>query len=88
MGRGPILAFGGQGFEGPLRRPGTPVLLAPPRPVPLTQAAFSERFGIPLTCQRDWEQGRSEPPEASASYLTAILNDHVAVAAAFNGVST
>ncbi len=50
----------------------------------LTQAAFTERYGIPLTCQRDWEQGRSDPPEASASYLTAILNDPAAVAAAFN----
>ncbi len=50
----------------------------------LPQRAFSERYGIPLTCQRDWEQGRSEPPEASASYLTAILHDHSAVAAAFN----
>jgi len=50
----------------------------------LTQAAFAERFGIPVTCQRDWEQGCSEPPEASASYLTAILNDHEAVAIAFN----
>ena len=50
----------------------------------LTQSAFCERFGIPLTCQRDWEQGRSEPPEATASYLRAILNDAEAVAAAFN----
>jgi len=50
----------------------------------LTQAAFCERYGIPLTCQRDWEQGRSAPPEASASYLRAILNDPAAVAATFN----
>lgn len=50
----------------------------------LTQAAFCERYGIPLTCQRDWEQGRSAPPDASASYLTAILHDPDAVAAAFN----
>jgi len=50
----------------------------------LTQAAFAERYGIPLTCQRDWEQGRSAPPEASASYLTAILNAPTAVAQAFN----
>ena len=50
----------------------------------LTQAAFCEAYGIPLTCQRDWEQGRSAPPEASASYLTAILHDHAAVAGAFN----
>ena len=53
----------------------------------LTQAGFCERFGIPLTCQRDWEQGRSEPPEATASYLRAILNDPDAVAAAFNKVA-
>ncbi|AWK90307.1 helix-turn-helix domain-containing protein [Azospirillum thermophilum] len=53
----------------------------------LTQAAFCERFGIPLTCQRDWEQGRASPPEASASYLTAILHDHAAVAAAFNAAA-
>ena len=72
----------------------TEEMLARMRPMPiakraravtgLTQAAFCERYGIPLTCQRDWEQGRSVPPDASASYLTAILNDPVAVAAAFN----
>lgn len=53
----------------------------------LTQSAFCERFGIPLTCQRDWEQGRSEPPEATASYLKAILHAPDAVAAAFNAVA-
>ena len=53
----------------------------------LTQAAFCERFGIPLTCQRDWEQGRSEPPEATASYLTAILHAPDAVADAYNSVA-
>mgnify|MGYP002717052096 FL=1 len=72
----------------------TEEMLARMRPMPiakraravtgLTQAAFCKRYGIPLTCQRDWEQGRSVPPDASASYLTAILNDPSAVAAAFN----
>ena len=50
----------------------------------LSQSGFCERFGIPLTCQRDWEQCRSDPPEATASYLRAILNAPEAVAAAFN----
>lgn len=50
----------------------------------LSQSRFCDRFGIPQTCQRDWEQGRSAPPEATASYLRAILNDAEAVAAAFN----
>ena len=53
----------------------------------LTQAGFCARFGIPLTCQRDWEQGRSEPPEATTSYLKAILHAPDAVAAAFNAVA-
>jgi len=44
----------------------------------LTQTAFCDRYGIPLPCQRDWEQGRSDPPEASTSYLTVILHDTVA----------
>jgi len=66
--------------------------LARMRPMPLAkraravtglpQSGFCSRFGIPLACQRDWEQGRSDPPEASASYLRAILNDPDAVYAA------
>ena len=69
-------------------------MLARMRPMPLAkraravtglpQSGFCARFGIPLTCQRDWEQGRSEPPEASASYLRAILNDPEAVSAALH----
>ena len=72
----------------------SPDLLSQMRPMPLakraravtglSQTAFCERFGIPLTCQRDWEQGRAAPPEATSSYLRAILNDPDAVAAAFN----
>ncbi len=72
----------------------TDELLTRMRPIPLakraravtglSQSVFCGRFGIPLTCQRDWEQGRSEPPEATASYLRAILNDPEAVSAAFN----
>lgn len=50
----------------------------------LPQSGFCARYGIPLTCQRDWEQGRSDPPEATASYLRAIRNDAEAVAAAFD----
>jgi putative transcriptional regulator len=50
----------------------------------LSQLAFCERYEIPLSCQRDWEQARSSPPDASVLYLTAILDHPGAVAAAFN----
>jgi putative transcriptional regulator len=50
----------------------------------LSQQAFSDAYGIPLGSLRDWEQRRFEPDAAAASYLRAIANDPVAVAAAYN----
>jgi putative transcriptional regulator len=38
----------------------------------LTQEQFSKRYGIPLTTLRDWEQYRTEPDQASQSYIQAI----------------
>jgi len=38
----------------------------------LTQEQFSKRYGIPLTTLRDWEQNRSQPDQASKSYIRAI----------------
>ncbi|MBT9556801.1 MAG: helix-turn-helix domain-containing protein [Myxococcales bacterium] len=38
----------------------------------LSQAEFSESFGIPLGTLRDWEQHRSEPEGATASLVRAI----------------
>jgi putative transcriptional regulator len=38
----------------------------------LTQEQFSKRYGIPLTTLRDWEQYRTQPDQASRSYIQAI----------------
>ena len=38
----------------------------------LTQEQFSERYGVPLTTLRDWEQHRTEPDQAAQSYIRAI----------------
>jgi len=38
----------------------------------LTQEAFADRFGIPVTTIRDWEQGRSRPEKGMRSYLRVI----------------
>lgn len=37
-----------------------------------TQRQFSERFGIPLTTLRDWEQARSRPDAPALAYLKVI----------------
>jgi putative transcriptional regulator len=48
----------------------------------LSQAAFAKRYGIPLGTLRDWEQGRTRPDEAAASYIRVIeaMPDRVAKA--------
>ena len=71
--------------------------LANMRPVPiakrarvvagLSQAEFSRTYGIPLGTLRDWEQGRSDPDAAGTAYLTAIMNDAVAVARAYGAAA-
>ncbi len=38
----------------------------------LSQAAFAERYGIPVSTLRDWEQGRRAPDKASRAYLRVI----------------
>jgi putative transcriptional regulator len=41
----------------------------------LTQAAFAERFNLPLGTLRDWEQGRKPPDQAACNYLRVIALD-------------
>lgn len=50
----------------------------------LTQEQFAERYGIPLTTLRDWEQGRTAPDQAVQSYIQAINADPEAVAKALS----
>lgn len=38
----------------------------------LTQEAFAERYDIPLTSLRDWEQRRTVPDKVTRTYLRAI----------------
>ena len=42
------------------------------RTLGLTQEEFSERYHIPLGTLRDWEQGRTEPDQASQAFLQVI----------------
>ena len=41
----------------------------------MTQAAFADRFGIPLSTLRDWEHGRRFPDVVARSYLTVVAYD-------------
>jgi putative transcriptional regulator len=50
----------------------------------LTQEKFAERYGIPLTTLRDWEQGRTEPDQTVQSYIQAINADPEGVAKALS----
>lgn len=45
------------------------------RALSLTQEEFATRYGIPLGTLRDWEQGRSEPDQATRAYLRVIARD-------------
>jgi putative transcriptional regulator len=47
----------------------------------LTQAAFAERYCIPLATVRDWEQARFKPDKTSATYLRLIAARPVEIAA-------
>ncbi len=49
------------------------------RRVGMTQSEFAARFGFPLTCVRDWEQGRSRPDSAVRAYLRVIDRNPQAV---------
>lgn len=48
----------------------------------LSQAAFAERFSIPIGTLRDWEQHRSAPDSATMAYLRVIAKDPDAVSRA------
>ncbi len=45
------------------------------RALELTQEEFALRYRIPLGTLRDWEQGRSQPDQATRAYLTLIARD-------------
>jgi putative transcriptional regulator len=45
----------------------------------LTQAAFAQRFGIPIGTIRDWEQGRKMPEATTRTLLLVIASDPKAV---------
>jgi putative transcriptional regulator len=38
----------------------------------MTQEEFAESYRIPIGTLRDWEQGRTEPDQASRAYLKVI----------------
>jgi putative transcriptional regulator len=54
------------------------------RALSLTQEEFAIRYGIPLGTLRDWEQGRSEPDQATRAYLRVIASDPEGVLKALN----
>ncbi len=55
------------------------------RALRLTQEEFAERYHIPLGTLRDWEQGRSEPDQATRAYLRVIANDPEGIARSLAG---
>ena len=57
------------------------------RALGLTQEQFSDRYRIPLGTLRDWEQGRSEPDQATRAYLKVIATDPDAVLRALHPAS-
>ena len=45
------------------------------RALGMTQEEFAARYMIPLGTLRDWEQGRSEPDQATRAYLKVIAKE-------------
>ena len=45
------------------------------RALRMTQEEFAETYRIPIGTLRDWEQGRTEPDQASRAYLKVIAVD-------------
>jgi putative transcriptional regulator len=45
----------------------------------LSQEEFAERFKIPVSTLRDWEQGRVQPDQAARAYLLVIARNPEAV---------
>jgi putative transcriptional regulator len=58
------------------------------RAMGLTQEDFSARFRIPLGTLRDWEQGKTEPDQATRAYLTVIARDPESVRRALQSGSS
>jgi putative transcriptional regulator len=54
------------------------------RALGLTQEEFAMRFRIPLGTLRDWEQGKTQPDQATRAYLTVIARNPKAVVEALN----
>lgn len=55
------------------RRPGIAALAGKAREATgLSQAAFAERYEIPLSTFQDWEQGQRVPDAAAKNYLRLI----------------
>ena len=52
------------------------------RALGLSQEAFAHRYRIPVGTLRDWEQGRSEPDQATRAYLIVIARHPDVVAEA------
>ena len=50
----------------------------------LSQAEFSNRFGVMLTTLRDWEQGRRKPEGPARVLMLVIQNDPEAVTRALS----
>jgi putative transcriptional regulator len=62
--------------ESNIKRPkGAPRTKVIRRALKLTQEEFAVRYHIPLGTLRDWEQGRSEPDQATRAYLVVIARD-------------
>ncbi|TWF56489.1 helix-turn-helix domain-containing protein [Neorhizobium alkalisoli] len=57
------------------------------RALRLTQEEFSTLYHIPLGTLSDWEQGRSEPDQATKAYLKVIAVDPQGTASALKKAS-
>jgi putative transcriptional regulator len=53
--------------------------------VKLSQAAFAERYGIPIGTLRDWEQDRRQPDQTARVLLAVIEKEPDAVVRALSG---
>ena len=53
----------------------TPQVKVIRRALALTQEEFAERYSIPLSTLRDWEQGRSIPDQSTQAYLRVIAHN-------------
>ena len=49
------------------------------RKLGLSQEEFSQRFRIPISTLRDWEQHRAEPDQSAQAYLQVIEREPEAV---------